>query len=268
MANTSEAYETRSLEQLWLDYKHRGDQAARDELVHRHLQLVKYIASRLVMHLPSSVELDDLLSYGVFGLLDAIDKFDYRRGIKFETYAYTRIKGAILDGLRSVDWVPQSLRKRGRAISAAYGRLERQLGRPATDAEVAEELGLTVGEIQDVLTRLSQATVLSLDDVLGAEDEDAMELRELVADPQSPDPLEHSVFQDARERLAAALERLPERERQIIALYYYEGLTVKEIGDLFNLSASRISQLHARAILRLRAAMADPGIAGRQRRPS
>ncbi|MFO7246454.1 MAG: FliA/WhiG family RNA polymerase sigma factor [Thermaerobacter sp.] len=258
MPNTSEAHATRSLEQLWLDYKHRGDLAARDELVQRHLHLVKYIAGRLVMHLPSSVELDDLLSYGVFGLLDAIDKFDYRRGIKFETYAYTRIKGAILDGLRSVDWVPQSLRKRGRAISAAYGALERRLGRPATDAEVAEELGISVEELQDVLTRLSQATVLSLDDVLGAEEDDAMELRDLVPDPHSPDPLEHSVFQDLRQRLAAALDRLPERERQIIALYYYEGLTVKEIGELFNLSASRISQLHARAILRLRAAMAGP----------
>ena len=266
VAKGSEAPATKTLEQLWMDYKHRGDMAARDELVRRHLQLVKYIAGRLVMHLPSTVDLDDLLSYGVFGLLDAIDKFDYRRGIKFETYAYARIKGAILDGLRAADWVPQSLRKRGRAIAAAYGRLERRLGRAATDEEVAEELGIGVDELQDVMVRLSRATVLSLDDVIGAEDDDALELKELVADPSSPDPLEHSVLQDARARLAAALERLPERERQIITLYYYEGLTVKEIGEMFNLSASRISQLHARAILRLRAAMAEPGEAEPARR--
>lgn len=253
--SATEATAIKSLEQLWMDYKHSGDQAARDALVHRHLQLVKYIAGRMVMHLPTTVELDDLLSYGIFGLLDAIEKFDFRRGIKFETYAYTRIKGAILDGLRAIDWVPQSLRKRGRAITQAFGQVERRLGRPATDGEVAEELGISVQELQDVMTRLSLSNVLSLDDVVGSEDEDALELKDLVADAGSPDPLEQAVFQDARERLAAALAKLPERERQIIALYYYEGLTVKEIGSIFGLSASRISQLHARAVTRLRAAM-------------
>ena len=250
---------TVSCEQLWLDYKHRRDPAARDALIERHLHLVKYIAGRVVMHLPASVELDDLISYGIFGLLDAIDKFDFRRGIKFETYAYTRIKGAILDGLRSMDWAPQSLRKRAREVAAAYGRVEGRLGRAATDEEVAAELGIEVGELQELMTRLNFVHVLSLDDIVGHDDEDVVELRDLVADPASPDPLSNALLQDAKRRLAAALERLPQRERLIVTLYYYEGLTVKEIGELLGLSASRISQLHGRALARLRGAMQEGG---------
>lgn len=248
-----------STKKLWLDYKHHADPELRDELIHRHLHLVKYIASRLVMHLPPSVEFDDLLAYGVFGLMDAIDKYDIRRGIKFETYAYTRIKGAILDGLRAMDWAPQSLRKRGREIAAAYGRLESKLGRAATDAEVAEELGLTEEEFQKLLNRLNHTNVLSLEDLVSGEGDDTVYLRDLLADPDSPDPSVHAEWRDLRQRLSAALDRLPDREKIIITLYYYEGLTVKEIGELLGLSASRISQLHGRALMRLRGAMLHSG---------
>lgn len=246
------------VEQLWLDYKHNADPESREKLVQRHLHLVRYIAGRLVIHLPPNVEFDDLLAYGVFGLIDAIDKFDIRRGIKFETYAYTRIRGAILDGLRSLDWAPQSLRKRGREVAAAYGRLEARLGRSATDEEVAEELGISTEELQQTLSRLSHANVLSLEDLIGSEDEDAVQLGELIADPNSPDPFEHVAIRDIRQRLAEALDLLPDREKIIISLYYYEGLTVKEIGELLGLSASRISQLHGRALMRLRGAMMQP----------
>lgn len=238
-----------------MDYKHHSDTAAREELIRRHLHLVRYIAGRLVIHLPPNVEFDDLLAYGVFGLIDAIDKFDIRRGIKFETYAYTRIKGAILDGLRSLDWAPQSLRKRGREIAKAYGKLEAELGRSATDEEVANELGMSLDELQQVLSRLNHINVLSLEDLIGGDGEDMVQLRDLIADPDSPDPFAHAEIKETRRRLIQALDTLPDREKIIISLYYYEGLTVKEIGELLGLSASRISQLHGRALLRLRGAM-------------
>ncbi|HLS88953.1 MAG TPA: FliA/WhiG family RNA polymerase sigma factor [Sphingobacteriaceae bacterium] len=246
-----------SLEQLWLNYKHKQDEAARQELISRHLHLVKYIASRMVVHLPPMVELDDLISYGVFGLLDAIEKFDYRRGVKFETYAYTRIKGAVLDGLRAMDWVPQSLRKQAKEVEAAYWQLYHQDGRPPTDEQVAQSLGMSQEEYSELSQRLSSTTVLSLEDVLGSGDDGdgSISLRDLLADPESPDPLAAVQLSEAKDRLAAAIAALPERDQLIISLYYYEGLTVKEIAEILELSASRISQIHTRAIMRLRAHM-------------
>lgn len=246
-----------SLEQLWLNYKHKQDEEARQELINRHLHLVKYIASRMVVHLPPMVELDDLISYGVFGLLDAIEKFDYRRGVKFETYAYTRIKGAVLDGLRAMDWLPQSLRKQAKEVEAAYWQLYHQDGRPPSDDQVAQSLGLSSEEYGQLSQRLSSTTILSLEDVLGSGDDGdgSISLRDLLADPESPDPLAAVQLSEAKERLAAAIAALPERDQLIISLYYYEGLTVKEIAEIMDLSASRISQIHTRAVMRLRAHM-------------
>lgn len=250
-----------SLEQLWLDYRHQQSQQARDQLIQRHLHLVKYIAGRLVVHLPAMVELDDLISYGVFGLLDAIEKFDYSRGVKFETYAYTRIRGAILDGLRAMDWVPQSLRKRAKEVETAYWQLYHRDGQAPTDQAVAEALGMAKTEFDELSRRLSTTTVLSLDDIFGTGDDSdgSLSLRDLLADPQSPDPLAAVEVTEAHRRLAAAIAALPERDQLIISLYYYEGLTVKEIAEVLSLSASRISQIHTRAILRLRGSLQHDG---------
>lgn len=243
-----------SQEQLWLDYRHQQAAAAREELIRRHLPLVKYVAGRLIVHLPAAVELDDLISYGVFGLFDAIEKFDYGRGVKFETYAYTRVRGAILDGLRAMDWVPQSLRKRAKEVEAAYWQLYHRDGQSPPDQAVAAALGLTKDEFDALSHRLSATTVLSLDDVFGTGDggDSRHSLRDLLPDPRSPDPLVAMEITEAHRRLAAAIAALPERDQLIISLYYYEDLTVKEIAAILDLSASRISQIHTRAILRLR----------------
>lgn len=248
------AAEKEEVKQLWLDFKHRNSEEARQALIERHLHLVKYIAGRLVVHLPAMVELDDLISYGVFGLFDAIEKFDYGRGVKFETYAYTRVRGAILDGLRSMDWVPQSLRKRAREVETAYWNLYHQKGEPPSDEAVAAALGLTAQQYDDLTLRLSTTTMLSLEDTVGTGDDgdSTLALGDLLANPDSPDPLAAMEITEARADLAAAIAALPERDQLVISLYYYNGLTVKEIAEILELSASRISQIHTRAVLRLR----------------
>lgn len=239
---------------LWRRFKEEGDPEAREALILRYLPLVRFIAARMVMHLPPMVEIDDLIGYGVFGLVDALEKFDPRRGIRFETYAYARIKGAILDGLRALDWVPQSLRRRAREVEAAYARLQAELGRPATDRELAAALDMDEPALQELLRHLAAVAVVSLDDVIGSDDYDegTLHLRDVIADDASTSPLEAAELADARQRLAQALAALPERERLVVTLYYYEGLTVKEIAEIMELSPSRISQLHTRAVLRLR----------------
>ncbi|HEY8416189.1 MAG TPA: FliA/WhiG family RNA polymerase sigma factor [Thermaerobacter sp.] len=244
--------------ELWRRYRATADPDTWEALIREHLPLVKYIAGRLVAHLPPQVELDDLISYGVFGLIEAIRRYDPSRGVKFETYAYTRIRGAILDGLRAMDWVPQGLRRRAREVEECYRRLEGRLGRPAEDEEVAAELGLSPEEFDALMQDLARTTVLSLDDLLPGEQEDPVgSVIERLADPTAPDPLAAATLADLKRRLARALAELPERERLIVTLYYYEGLTVKEIAEVLGVSPSRVSQLHTRAILRLRARLGE-----------
>lgn len=239
--------------ELWRRYRAGLDPESWEALIREHLPLVKYLAGRLVIHLPPQVELDDLISYGIFGLIEAIQRYDPSRGVKFETYAYTRIRGAMLDGLRAMDWVPQALRRRAREVEACYRRLEDRLGRPAEDEEVAAELGMTPEEFSQLLQDLARTTVVSLDDLLPGESEEPIPIIERLADPGAPDPLSVATLADLKARLARVVAELPERERLIIALYYYEGLTVKEIASVLGVSPSRVSQLHTRAILRLRA---------------
>ncbi len=241
---------------LWKAYKEHGDLGAREQLIIHHIHLVKYVAGRVAIGLPAYVDSDDLYSYGIFGLINAVERFDHRRGIKFETYAITRIKGAILDGLRAMDWVPSSLRQRAKELEDAYWRLETRLGRSATDEEVAAELGIGQEEFQRLIQDLSRSQILSLDEIWNSEgDESEFTLKDLVADEQAEDPFASAAMAEMRRALAEAIEKLPEKERLVVTLYYYEGLTAKEISVVMRLSVSRISQLHSKALLRLRARM-------------
>jgi RNA polymerase sigma factor for flagellar operon FliA len=223
-----------------------------EEQVVPYLPLVKHVAARLAMGLPAHIDVDDLYSYGIFGLLDALRKFDPARGVKFETYAFTRIKGAILDGLRAMDWVPAGMRQRARQVEEAFGRIEAREGRTATDAEVAEELGLDRADFARLMGDIERASLLSLDELWGEEGGEEYALRDLVRDDSAPDPTQRAEWKDRERILAEAVEALPERDRTVLTLFYYDGLAPKEIAAVLGVSVSRISQLHSRAVLRLR----------------
>ena len=239
---------------LWARYKDEHDSSARDELILNYSPLVKYVAGRLASSLPQTVDTADLISYGIFGLIDAIEKFDPGRAIKFETYAISRIKGAIIDELRAMDWVPRSVRSRAREIEAAYVALENSLRRVPNDQEVADQMGVSLKEFQDILTKLSYTSVVSFEELwVGGERDEGQNAIGSIKDDSAEDPV--AIFESAeiKDILAGAIEKLPERERTVIALYYYEGLTLKEIGQVLGVTESRVSQLHTKAVLRLRA---------------
>jgi RNA polymerase sigma factor for flagellar operon FliA len=239
---------------LWVRYKQDQDSGARDELILNYSPLVKYVAGRLASSLPQTVDTADLISYGIFGLIDAIEKFDPGRAIKFETYAISRIKGAIIDELRAMDWVPRSVRSRAREIEAAYVKLENSLRRVPSDQEVADHMGVTLKEFQDILAKLSYTSVVSFEELwVGGERDDSQNAIGSIRDDTAEDPVAIFETGEIKEILAGAIDKLPERERTVIALYYYEGLTLKEIGTVLGVTESRVSQLHTKAVLRLRA---------------
>lgn len=216
--------------------------------------LVKYVAGRMGSGLPAHVEDADLISYGLLGLISAIERFDPSREIKFETFAISRIKGAIIDELRSLDWVPRSVRAKAREIERANAKLEGKLQRAPTDQEMADELGMTVEEFQDALTLISSTSVVALDELWTVSDSsgDQVSLLDTIQDPNAADPVHEMDVSDAKDRLADAIARLPEREKLVVALYYYENLTLREIGEVLGVSESRVSQLHTKAVLRLK----------------
>jgi RNA polymerase sigma factor for flagellar operon FliA len=228
------------------------EEATREALIEAHFSQVRYIAERLAAKLPPSVECEDLIGAGMLGLLDAVDKFDASRGVMFKTYAEMRVRGAMLDSLRDLDWAPRSLRRRGREVEEAYVKLEQEKGRPASEEEVAAELRLSVREFQLLLGDLRGLNVSGLE--VEGEDEAGFQIRQV---PDNPAHSPHAMFETAekRDRLAAEIDRLPERERQIVALYYLEELTMKEIGAVLGVTESRVSQIHTQAVLRLRAAL-------------
>jgi RNA polymerase sigma factor for flagellar operon FliA len=245
------------LKELWRKYKETGDQRAREQLVLAFSPLVKYVAGRMSTGLPAHVEEADLISYGLLGLISAIERFDPSREIKFETFAMTRIKGSIIDELRSLDWVPRSVRAKAREIERANSKLEHQLHRAPTDQEVADELGMEMEEFQDALTRISNSSVIALDELWTLSDSsgDQVSLLDTIQDPDAVDPAQAMDVTETKDRLAESIARLPEREKLVIALYYYENLTLREIGEVLGVTESRVSQLHTKAVLRLKSAL-------------
>jgi RNA polymerase sigma factor for flagellar operon FliA len=204
--------------------------------------------------LPAHVEEADLISYGLIGLINAIERFELEREIKFETYAITRIKGAIIDELRALDWVPRSVRARAREIEKVHAKLEHRLHRTPSDEEMAKELEMPVDEFQEILVKISNSTVVALDELWAVSDSsgDSVSLLDTLQDPDAPDPQQMLAASELKDRLADAIAALPEREKLVIALYYYENLTLREIGEVLGVTESRISQLHTKAVLRLK----------------
>jgi RNA polymerase sigma factor for flagellar operon FliA len=247
------------LRDLWRRYKTSGDVHARERLVIAYSPLVKYVSGRMASGLPAHVEESDLISYGLVGLINAIERFEPEREIKFETYAITRIKGAIIDELRSLDWVPRSVRARAREIEKANAKLEHQLQRAPSDEEMAHELKCTPEDFHDALLQISNSTVAALDELWSVSDAsgDQVSLLDTLTDETAPDPAAVMDQTDLKDRVADAIARLPEREKLVVALYYYENLTLREIGEVLGVTESRVSQLHTKAVLRLRSRLTD-----------
>jgi RNA polymerase sigma factor FliA len=246
------------LNDLWKRYKSSGDERAREGLVVAYSPLVKYVAGRMGSGLPAHVEEADLISYGLGGLISAIERFDLTREIKFETYAITRIRGAIIDELRTLDWVPRSVRARAREFERVNMKLEAKLQRAPTDDEMATELSISVDDFQDALVQISNSTIVALDELWSSADAsgDQVPLLDTIADRNAPDPQMLVDESELRDRIADAIAALPEREKLVVALYYYENLTLREIGEVLGVTESRVSQLHTKAVLRLRSKLA------------
>ncbi|GGP61781.1 RNA polymerase sigma factor WhiG [Streptomyces melanogenes] len=250
-----------SVDELWRSYKSSGDERLREQLILHYSPLVKYVAGRVSVGLPPNVEQADFVSSGVFGLIDAIEKFDIERAIKFETYAITRIRGAMIDELRALDWIPRSVRQKARAVERAYATLEAQLRRTPSENEVATEMGIAVEELHAVFSQLSLANVVALEELLhvGGEGGDRLSLMDTLEDTAADDPVEVAEGRELRRLLARAINTLPEREKTVVTLYYYEGLTLAEIGNVLGVTESRVSQIHTKSVLQLRAKLADVG---------
>ena len=243
---------------LWQRYKRHGDLDAREQLILKHLDVVKYIAGRMAMRVPSSVSEDDLLGWGILGLLDAIEKFDLEQNIKFATYAAFRIRGAIVDEIRSLDWAPRTLRLRARQVDAAREQLRGELRREPTIDEIAGRLNMKPKDVEEVLANVRNVATVSLNEIYTDENGEAVYAAAFVADGEARTPLDDAMRREAVDLLADAIRRLPETQQRVLHLYYYEELTLKEIGAVLEVSESRICQIHKEATKKLRAMMAEP----------
>lgn len=242
---------TSELDAAWSRFKQRGKQADRDELIVYYAPLVKYVAGRIGAGLPQTVDPSDLVSYGMFGLIDAITKFDPERGFKFETYAISRIKGAILDELRSIDWVPRSVRSKAKSVERAMARLESELHRAPTDEEIAEQLDITVIQLNGIYKQIGSLGVVALDEMLSYNGSETLTLGDTLAD-RGDGPGKTYERVETRQLLADAINKMNEREKIVLTLYYYENLTLAEIGRVLGVTESRICQIHTKAVLQLR----------------
>lgn len=232
---------------IWIQYVASRDVKLKEILTEHYVHLVRLVAGRLGIYLNQYIDIDDLVGYGVLGLIDAVDKFDPTKNVKFETYASLRIRGAILDAIRKLDWVPRTLRKKQKDVDKAYVELEMKLGRPPTEKEVADFLNISVEEYNSLLKEVNVSTLVSIDDNVYQ--------FEAVSDQNIQLPEQSVENNEMREILAKIIDELPEREKKVIFLYYYEELTLKEISKVLEVSESRISQLHTKAVSRLRANM-------------
>jgi RNA polymerase sigma factor for flagellar operon FliA len=247
------------LKRAWLDFKVYKNPEARVELINHYSYLVKITAGRLVTSLPGGLDREDLIGSGVIGLIKSVDQFDPTRDVKFETYAIALIRGAILEMLRDEDWVPRSIREKLKALDRTMMALETQFGRPANENEVAEAMGISTGEVSELMVRMGRTNVYSLDDIIGSGDgDDHIHFVELIVDENSNTGGEVE-GREIRRVLAAGVDKLPERERLVVALYYFEGLTFREIGKVLGVSESRVYQLHTQAMTRLRSFMKQEG---------
>ena len=244
------------VEMLWRQFSESPEQAVRDRLVLHYAPLVKYVAGRVGTGLPTHVDISDLVQSGIFGLVDAIEKFDPERGLRFETYAMQRIRGAILDDLRSQDWVPRAVRSRAREVERALERLGGRLHRTPTDEELAVELEISLRDLRELYGKLRLTSVVALEDLVAATKESGS-LVDVLPDDGAADPANVLVDEDNRRQLADAVAHLSERDRVIVSLYYFESLTLAEIGKVLGVTESRVSQLHTRAVLRLRAKLLE-----------
>src|SRR5437764_1546228 len=244
---------------LWREFKDTAEPRLRERLILHYSPLVKYVAGRVGVGLPPNIEQADLVSYGIFGLIDAIEKFDISRAIKFETYAISRIKGAIIDELRAIDWIPRSVRYKAREVGKAYASLEARLHRTPTEPEVADELGISLEDLHTIFSQVSFVNVIALDELLnvGGERGDKLSLVDTLEDTKAEDPVQAFETEETKYLLARAINTLPEREKIVVTLYYYEGLTLAEIGQVLGVTESRICQMHTKAVLQLRGKLAD-----------
>jgi RNA polymerase sigma factor for flagellar operon FliA len=257
--NTSNcSLDQKTEEELWQEYRRNRDPKIREVFTKQYAPLVKYVAGKVAVGMPHNVEFDDLVGFGVFGLLDAIDKFDPEKNVKFKTYAVTRIRGAIFDELRAIDWVPRSVRQKTREVEEAIGSLEAQLGRTATDQEIASSMGMDENEFLKTMIKISGTSILSLNDVWFSGDEnDKVSIGDSIESPSSLNPDVIVEKDEIRRIIIEAINDLPDKEKKILVLYYYEDLTLKEIGQVLEVTESRVSQLHTKAILRLRSRLTN-----------
>ena len=234
------------------DYRSITDAATKDEIVVEYAPLIKYIAQRIASRLPSNIELDDLISCGVIGLMDAIKKFDPKRDTKFKTYAEFRIKGAMYDELRAQDWVPRSVREKAKILERTYGKLETSLGRMPTDTEMCEELDCSLEDFHVLINKAQVVYFLNMDDSINFSRGDKKLLASVMEEHHSGNPLASANYQNIREKIKEGIKALPEKQRLVLSLYYYEDLNLKEIGTILNVTESRISQLHTQALISLK----------------
>ncbi len=243
------------IEALWKEYKENGCTAARDKLLAEYTPLVRYTAQRMAISLPDSIQLGDLIGAGVIGLIKAVESFDAAKEVKFETYATHKIRGSILDDLREQDWIPRSIRQKSKMVKNAYVELEKEFGRTPYDNEVAAYLQLKPAEFEELLSEIAPATIISLNEIIPdhyGESTDTS-LIDTLEDKDIVNPLDRLGMEEIKKVLAEALLALPENERHVVALYHYEELTLKEIGIAMNLTESRVSQIHSKAMLKLKA---------------
>ncbi len=246
-------YEETDEQVLWVEYKKAREPKLREYFIKKYAPLVKYVAGKVAVGMPHNVEFDDLVSYGTFGLLDAIEKYDPGKEVKFKTYAMTRVRGGIFDELRNVDWIPRSIRQKAKQVEKIILELENRMGRTAEDEEIAHELDIDIDEFHDLMSKISGTSLISLNDVWHGNDEnEEMVFVDTLESPEALNPDTIVEREEIKNMIVECIKKLPDREKKVIVLYYYEDLTLKEIGEVLEVTESRVSQLHTKAIMRLR----------------